>query len=121
MPEVHFTRRALFDIEAIDAYSIATWGKRVATEYLADLHAGAMRLREKPELLQERHESSLRVRFYPVRKHVLVCDLIGARIFVLAVCHAAMDLPERLAELEPQLVHEADLLAARVENERDDA
>ena len=108
-------RRALFDIEAIDLYSIDRWGERVAEQYLADLYAGAARLAESPSLLPERPETSLRLRFYRVREHLLVCDVIGDDIFVLALCAAVMDLPNRVAELEPQLIHEAELLARKIE------
>jgi len=61
----------------------------------------------------------LRLRFYRVHEHVLICDVIGARIFVLAVRHAVMDLPSRIAELEPQLVHEAEIMARQIEGERE--
>lgn len=115
MPEVHLSRRALFDIEDIDRYSTEEWGDRVAAQYLADLFAGAERLGEHPHLLQERPDTSLRLRFYHVREHVLICDVIGERIFVLAVRHAVMDLPYRIAELEPQLVHEAEIMARKIE------
>ena len=54
-----------------------------------------------------------------MREHVLVCDVIGERIFVLALRHAVMDLPNRIAELEPQLVHEAELMARQIEAEKD--
>ena len=118
MAEVHLTRRALFDIEAIDLYSIEKWGERVAAQYLADLYDGAARLGESPSLLQERPETSLRLRFYRVREHVLVCDVIGDVTFVLALRAAVMDLPSRVAELEPQLVHEAELLAGQIEAQR---
>lgn len=64
MPEVHLSRRALFDIEAIDLYSIEKWGERVAEKYLSDLYAGAFRLSESPSLLRERSDTSLRLRFY---------------------------------------------------------
>jgi len=114
MPQVDLSRRALFDIEEIDLYTIEKWGERVAARYLADLHAGAARLGESPELLQERPDTSLRLRFYRVREHVLICDVVGDRIFVLAVRHAVMDLPRRIAELEPQLIHEAELLASQI-------
>jgi len=114
MAEVHLSRRALFDVEDIDLYSIEKWGERVAARYLADLRAGAARLGESPELLQEHPETSLRLRFYRVREHVLICDMIGERIFVLAVRHAVMDLPRRIAELEPQLIHEAEFLALQI-------
>lgn len=117
MPEVHLSRRALFDIEAIDHDSVEKWGDQVAAKYLPDLYAAADRLGESPNLLQARMDTSLRLRFYPVREHVLVCDVIGDRIFVLAVRHAVMDLPQRIAELEPWLVQEAELLAQRIEAE----
>jgi len=123
MPEVHLSRRALFDIEEIDLYSIEKWGEQVAAKYLSDLYAGADRLGKNLDLLQERPDTSLRLRFYPVREHVLICDVFAERIFVLAVRHAVMDLPRRIAELEPQLIHEAEVLARQVEeaeNERGD-
>ena len=119
MPEVHLSRRALFDIEAIDLYSIEEWGERIAAKYLGDLYAGAARLGESPSLWQERPDTSLRLRFYLVREHVLICDVIGDRSFVLAVRHAVMDLPRRLAELEPQLIHEAEIMARQIDAERD--
>jgi plasmid stabilization system protein ParE len=118
MAEVHLTRRALFDIDAIDLFSVETFGERVAAQYLADLYAGAVRLGEHPSLLQEHPGTSLRLRFYRVREHVLVCDVIGERIFVLALRHAVIDLPNRIAELEPQLVHEAELMARQIEAEK---
>ena len=116
MADVHFARRALRDIQAIDQWSVENWGERVAAKYLADLYAGAARLGESPVLLQARPETSLRLRFYNVREHVLICDMLGDRVFVLAVRHAVMDLPQRVAELEPHLVHEAELLAAQIES-----
>lgn len=118
MAEVHLSRRALFDIEDIDLYSIEKWGERVAARYLDDLFAGAARLGESPNLLQERPDTSLRLRFYRVREHVLICDVIGDRIFVLAVRHAVMELPSRLAEIEPQLIHEAEIMARQIEGQR---
>ena len=120
MVKVHLTRRALFEIEEIDLYSIDKWGDNVATQYLADLYAGAARLGENPNLLKEQPETSLRLRFYRVREHVLVCDVIGDDIFVLALRAAVMDLPNRIAELEPQLVHEAEIMACQIESEREE-
>lgn len=114
MAEVHLSRRALLDIEAIDAHSLDRWGERVAEKYLADLCGGMARLEENPNLLQVRPASSLRLRFYAVREHVLICDVIGERIFVLALRNAVMDLPRRIAELEPQLVLEAELFARKI-------
>ena len=111
---VHLTRRALLDVEEMHAYSIERWGGNVAEQYLDDLDSALRRLAEFPSLLQERRDDSLRLRFYPVRQHVLICDVIAGQIYVLAFRHASMDLPRRLAELEPQLVYEAQLLHDRI-------
>lgn len=119
MPTVHFTRRALLDIDEIDRYSIETWGEPVASEYLADLYAAATQLGEFPGLLQRRPDTSLRLKLFPVRRHVLICDVIGDDLFVLAVRHGAMDVPARIEELEPSLVEECALLAEQLEARRD--
>lgn len=114
MTSVHLTDRAMLDIDEIEIDSVRKWGERVATKYLGDLDSAFGRLAESPNLLQERQDTSLRLRFYRVREHVLICDVIGDRIFVLAARHAVMDLPRRIAELEPHLIHEAELLARKI-------
>jgi len=114
MTSVHLTDRALLDVEEIEQYSVRNGGERVAAGYLRDLDSALRRLAESPNLLQARADTSLRLRFYPVREHVLLCDVIGERIFVLTLRHAVMDLPRRLAELEPQLIHEAALFARQI-------
>jgi len=118
MVRAYLSRRALLHIDAIDQYSIEHWGDLVARDYLADLFAAIRRLEESPELLHGDPDRSQRLRFYRVRKHTLVCDVLGGDIYVLAVWHGSMDLPARLEKLEPQLVHEAELLARRIEDRR---
>ncbi len=113
---VHLTDRAMLDLDEIELYSVKNWGERVANKYLSDLGAAIERIAQAPDLLRERPDTSLRLRFYPAREHVLVCDVIGDRIFVLTLRAAVMDLPNRIAELEPQLVQEAELLAAQIES-----
>ena len=48
--------------------------------------------------------------FYRVRKHLLACDVRGDSIIVLTAIHASMEIPARLAELQPRLIAEAKLL-----------
>jgi len=115
MTSVHLTDRALSDIDEIEKFSVEQWVSQVAAQYLSDLGAALGRLEESPELLCERPEYSGRLRFYGVREHILVCDMLIERIFVLTVWHGAMDLLGRLNRLEPQLVYEAELLARRIE------
>ncbi len=108
----------MLDIDGIERYSVSKWGERVASKYLADLDSAIARIAENPGLLQVCPDTSLRLRFHLVREHVPVCDAIGHHVFILAVRYAAMDLPHRLAELEPQLLYECELLARRIANSR---
>lgn len=117
MARIELTRRAILDIADIEQYSLKEWGPRVADEYLVDLSAALERLGESPQLLRERPEIFPRLRFYRVRKHFLVGDVIGDRILVLTVVHGSMDLPKRLAELEPLLLEEVELLHRRIARE----
>jgi len=112
--QVYLTRRALLDIDEIDRYSVDRWGNEVAERYLDDIRSGLQRLADAPSLLREQPDYSLRLRFYRVREHVVVCDVVPEAIFVLALRHGTMDLPRRIAELEPQLIDEAELLHARI-------
>ena len=114
MAGVQLTRRALLDLDEIDRYSVQNWGERVAGQYLEEINSALMRLQESPSLLKERPDYSLRLRFYRVRKHTLICDVIGSEIYILAVWHGSMDLPRRVAKLEPQLIHEAELMHRRI-------
>lgn len=104
------SRRAARDIEQIRRYSIGRWGQRTAEEYLDTIEEALDRLRENPNLLRTKPEFSTHLRFYRVQRHYLVCSAIAQNIYVLAVKHGSLDLPGRLAELEPRLLEEADLL-----------
>ena len=118
MGRAWLTRRALLDLDAIDRYSTERWGRRVAGRYLNDISAAVTRLAQRPSLLRETPEFSRLLRFSRVREHLLVCDVIGGDVYVLAVVHGSMDLPERIAELEPQLVQEARFLHNRIVDEQ---
>ncbi|MCC9603566.1 type II toxin-antitoxin system RelE/ParE family toxin [Stieleria sp. JC731] len=104
------TQSALTSISDIEQYSIENWGKKVAARYIDDLEAGIIRIQEHPDLLRPQPEFRSDLCFYRVNKHLLVCDLQKASIIVLAVIHASQDIPERLAELEPTLAKEVELL-----------
>ncbi len=45
---------------------------------------------------------------------MLVCDVIGDRIYLLCLIYGGMDLPNRIVELEPQLEVEAEVLHRRL-------
>lgn len=120
MSKLLLTDRTLADIDAIERYSVERGGRRVADQYLADLNAALGRLEEDLSLFKGRHDYTGRLRFYSVREHVLVGDVIGDVGFVLTVWHGSMDLIDRLPRIEPDLMLEAEIMARQIEGRRDD-
>ena len=110
MAYLGISRRAAHDIEEIRSFSVEQWGRSVAEEYVDHIEEALKRLRENPSLLRMKSEFSRNFRFYRVRRHYLVCSLVEGNIYLLAVKHGSLDLPSRLAELEPTLLEETDLL-----------
>jgi len=115
MAFVGLTRRALRDLEAIERFSVERWGKTVAMDYLESVEQALDRLREDPGLLRTKEAISPHFSLYRVREHFLVCTMSVGRIYVLTIKHGSMDLPRRLAEHEPQLLQEAELLRRAME------
>mgnify|MGYP003342925881 CR=1 FL=1 len=115
MASVSLTRRAFRDLHCIERYSVELWGKSVAQDYLNDIEQGLNRLRENPKLLRTKDGISPDFSLYRVREHFLVCTLSADHVYVLTIKHRSMDLPRRLAELEPQLLAEAELLRRALE------
>jgi plasmid stabilization system protein ParE len=108
--DVRLTQRALNDIRGIKTYSVERWGARVAAKYIGEFEAALGRLAQRPELTQGEPDFHAALRFYRAGSHLFVCDVRDDRVLVLTVVHAAMDLPTRLAEFQPQLAIEAKLL-----------
>ena len=104
------SRRATLDIQQIESYSIAKWGEKVANEYLQSIEDALNLILENPILLRSKPEVSDSLCFYRVRQHFLVCAIFEEIIFVLTVKHGAIDLPNRIAEIEPLLSQEAEML-----------
>ncbi len=109
------TQSALASINEIERFSIENWGKKVAARYIDDLEAGLIRIQEHSELLRPQPEFHPDFCFYRVNKHLLVCDRQANSIIVLAAIHAAQDIPERLAELEPTLAQEVEILHKKLQ------
>jgi plasmid stabilization system protein ParE len=110
MAYIGLTQRALLDIQEIESLSIEKWGEDTASDYLQSIENALNLLRENPNLLKANPAMSQSLSFYRVRRHFLVCVAYQDSIFVLTVKHGAMDLPNRLTELEPQLMQEAEML-----------
>ena len=110
MAYLALSRRAFLDIQDIEAYSIEKWGAKVANDYIESIEAALNLLRENPQLLRTKQDIGDSLSFYRVKQHFLVCALFDQDIYVLTVKHGAMDLPNRIQELEPQLLIEAEML-----------
>lgn len=115
MSRLYLTERALDDLAEIERYSIATWDEQVAARYMEELDAALGRLASDFSLLRGRPDFEGRLRFYPAGKHVLISDILGESAYVLAVWHGSMDFIDRLPDLEPQLLREAELFAEQIE------
>ncbi len=114
MARLFLTERAIDDLAEIQAYSIESWGQQVADTYLAKFENTFELIRSSPDILRSKREFSGRLLFCRVEKHWHVCDTIGDDVYLLTIKHGSMDLPRRVAELEPQLTQEADLLYRRI-------
>ncbi|MCA9259971.1 MAG: type II toxin-antitoxin system RelE/ParE family toxin [Planctomycetales bacterium] len=104
------TEKALRDISEIERYSVSEWGRKVASAYLSDIESALVRISENCELLRAESDLHPDLRFYRVNKHLLVCDVQAKSIFLLTVIHASRDIPSRLAEMQPTLAAEVELL-----------
>ncbi len=112
------TERALRDIRDIESYSIERWGSTTAGKYVESIESALDRIVAKPDLLRVEPEFSEFLRFYRVQKHVLACDVQDNVIYLLAVFHTSMDIPTRLAKLQPQLSVEVALLHRKLSSAR---
>jgi toxin ParE1/3/4 len=108
--KLELTQRALRDIREIYDYSIERWGKRTADKYLRDIEEALARLKGHSSLLRPEADFHPALRFHRVNKHLLICDVGQDSIVVLALLHTSMDIPSRLAELQPTLAAEVEIL-----------
>lgn len=117
-PNLLLTERALHDIAEIERYSIERFGRKAAGKCIGDIEAALSRLQESPTLLEVGEDLHPELQFYQVHKHLLVCDVQQGTIFVLTVIHASRDIPSRLAEMQPNLALEVELLHQKLANRK---
>ena len=118
-PTIRLTNRALRDIADIEAYSVEQFGNQAADRYLSTLEAGISRIAAQPDLLCTEESFHETLRFYRIEKHLLVCETgVAGKVIILTVLHASMDIPSRLAELEPGLVLEAEILLKQLREDK---
>jgi plasmid stabilization system protein ParE len=111
---IKLTERAHYDLQEIEEYSLQRWGRKTANRYLEDIQTALSLLQENPDLLRHKSDISTHFKFYRVGEHFLVCTKLKDVLLVLTIKHGQMDLPNRVIELEPTLLQEADLLHQRL-------
>lgn len=104
------TQRAIADLVEIESYSIDQWGKRTANKYLTAIESALQMIRENPTVLRQIEGLPDKLRCHRVNKHLLICDVQPKSVVVLTVIHGSMDIPDRLAELSPELPQEVVIL-----------
>ena len=104
------TERAISVLLEIEAYSVEQWGTRTATKSLKEFESSLRLIRESPGILRPFDGLPEELQFYRVNKHLLICDVSPTSIVLLTVIHGSMDIPNRIAELVPQLSAEVALL-----------
>ena len=114
MTRLLLTRRATNDLIEIEDYSIKAWGRRTAGAYIGKFQTAFDLLRESPDLLRTVPDFSPHLFFYRVEQHWIVAHRSDEATFVLTIRHGSMDLPSRLAELEPLLAQEVEILTRRL-------
>jgi len=119
LAKVRLTQHAIDALGEIFDYSVSQWGRTTADRYLGELEAALDRIRRQPDLLRPETDLHPALGFYRVNKHLIVCDVQIPSIVVLTVIHASRDIPQRLAELQPTLATEVDLLHQSVRGNRD--
>lgn len=115
MKIIKLTDRAFEDLEEIEKYSIKHFGEKVADKYLDDIESGLILLSENSGLLQDIEGFSGRLKYYRIRDHFLICSELKAFVFVLTIKHVTMDIIKLLAELEPALILESELLLRKTQ------
>jgi len=104
------TDRSLNDIASIEQHSIEQWGKRITAKYLAQIENALTLIQSNPDLLWRAEGFHQFLQFYSINQHVLVFDIQVNDIILLTVFHGSMDIRSRLAELQPTLTREVELL-----------
>lgn len=115
---LNVSQRASDDLLKIERFSEEQWGEVVAQKYLDSIEDALLLVKESPQLLRSKPEISKHFKFYRVRQHFLIFALFQESIYLLAIKHASMNLPERICELESQLLTEAELLHQAFERQR---
>jgi plasmid stabilization system protein ParE len=114
--KVEISRRAGLDLAEIWQFSVSRWGERVANEYLDSIDLALQTLAAHPDLLRNAPAPASELKFYRIKQHYLVCTIVESVLYVVTIKHCNMDIPARLAELEPTLLDEVEIMQYALKN-----
>ena len=99
MADVRLRTTADADLVGILDYSIATFGQRIADEYVESFETAFALLRRHPRAGQLRTDIDPPIHCLHHRSHRIFYDLEGEIVWIVRVLHHAMDAAARLQEL----------------------
>lgn len=117
MAEIRFPRRALSDLNKIQEDSTEDFGQLVADKYMDDIEDALETLSGYPDLLRELPFAD-NMRFYSVRKHMLVFCVLENILYLLTLKYGRMDIEDVIVRLEPALMREAEIMHKRLKKEK---
>ncbi len=93
---IYLSPQAWRDLEAIEDYTLETWGARQAEIYLQLIDDAFTRIAENPKLGHHHPDVPAPYRAYKVGKHVAVYRYDAEKVELLNILHPAMDVKKRL-------------------------
>lgn len=103
------TERALHELNAIEASSLAQWGHTVAEGYIAAIQSALVLIQAQPGILHRDERLSPHLRYYGVGRHLLIVMPLDDELVVITIVHASIDLVARLRELQPEIFEQIQL------------
>ena len=90
MPQIRFSRRAQADLQNINGYTIATWGREQATAYIDSLELTVKKLASTPKIGKPRDDLRQGLRAFPYQSHVIYFIEEKKGIVIVRVLHERM-------------------------------
>ena len=100
MAEYRLSEEAQNDLRKIQRYTLETWGKDQAKQYLIELALKFEQLAAMPGLGREREDIKVGVRSFRVRHHTLYYREKPNGIEIVRVLHPSMDVEQNFEQRE---------------------
>ena len=96
MPDYRLTPVAKSDLLGIWNYTLETWGKKQAENYLLNIESKLEQLADSPGLGIQRSEIGHGYYSFPVGKHIIFYLQSGSHIDIIGILHGRMDINKNL-------------------------